>query len=156
MLFRSPSDFYREPWFWGLQIAVIAGLAFLVARKRAKNRLESDSAYARTVKAQSDLKSDLKNAKLAAAENNAKAFFESAASALQNAICIASGIEARAVTLSDARSVLSKLENGGDLYASAKTYFEGADAIAFGGYAPNAGELEKLYANLEETCSKIS
>ena len=33
---------------------------------------------------------------------------------------------------------------------------EGADAIAFGGYAPNAGELEKLYANLEETCSKIS
>ena len=153
---KAPSDFYREPWFWGLQIAVIAGLAFLVARKRAKNRLESDSAYARTVKAQSDLKSDLKNAKLAAAENNAKAFFESAASALQNAICIASGIEARAVTLSDARSVLSKLENGGDLYASAKTYFEGADAIAFGGYAPNAGELEKLYANLEETCSKIS
>lgn len=145
-----------SPWFWGLQGAILAALVFFVAYKRNKLRLENDPVYARKIAAKAELKSELLKAKGAAAGGKAKEFFEAAAASLQNAISLSGELQARAVTLSDAERELTKLGFGGETLSEVKTFFEGADAIAYGGLAPRASELNKLYKKLEDICSQIS
>lgn len=145
-----------SPWFWALQGAILAALAFFIVYKRNKLRLENDPVYARKIAAKAELKSELSKAKSAAAGGRAKEFFEAASSSLQNAISLSSELQARAVTLSDAERELARLGFGGETLGLVKTFFEGADAIAYGGLAPQDLNLGNLYKNLEEICSQIS
>ena len=150
------SDFYAQPWFWIIQAALLGSILFFTVRKRAQNRLEKDPDYARIHNAKREMKEALKRARTATKKNDAKAFFENAAFSLQCAICSISGLEAKAVILSDAEKILLKLDGGAEIYSHAKIYFEGADAIAFGGYTPNATQLASLCEKLESICQQIS
>lgn len=145
-----------SPWFWALQGAILAALVFFVIYKRNKLRLENDPVYARKIAAKAELKSELNKAKSAADGGRAKEFFEASSASLQNAISLSSDLQARAVTLSDAERELAKLGFGSDTLSDVKTFFEGADAIAYGGQTPQASQLGDLYKKLEDLCSKIS
>lgn len=143
-------------WFWLAQAIVLALVIIFIIVKRNKLRLQNDPEYARIVRAKADLNSALANAKSAAQGGKAKEFFESASCALQNAIALVSGLQAQAVTLGDAQETLSKLQMKADYLNDIKTFFDGANAIAYGGQAPQASELNQMYQKLEALCSQIS
>lgn len=75
---------------------------------------------------------------------------------MQNAVASSGDFEARAVTLGDALEFIAKKGAPEGVSGDAKTFFEGADAIAFGGYSPETGELGTLCTKLESLCSDIS
>ena len=119
-------------------------------------RLENDPEYARRVAAKATLKADLRSAKNSAQSGRAREFFESACSGLQNAISLAGNMQAKAVTLSDAERILTDLKFEEEVLSDVKTFFEGADAVTYGGQVRQTSELNNLYKRLEEICSQIS
>ncbi len=143
-------------WFWALQGAILAALIAFVVYKRKKLRLENDPEYARRVAAKAALKADLISAKNSAQSGRAREFFESACSGLQNAISLAGNMQAKAVTLSDAERILADLKFEEEVLSDVKTFFEGADAVTYGGQVRQTSELNNLYKRLEEICSQIS
>ena len=95
-------------------------------------------------------------AKSAAQKNNPKEFFEFGARALQNALSAASGLDAGAITKTDALSIMNNLDFSSKDKDFAAKIFDGADAIAFGGYTPEAEETHNLYSELEKLCQTLS
>ncbi len=145
-----------SPAFWAAQVVLLGAVAAFIISRRRKNRLESDPRYARSQAAKAGLKKSLSAAKSAAARGDAATFFKAAAESVQNAVASSGDFEARAVTLGDALEFIAKKGAPEGVSGDAKTFFEGADAIAFGGYSPETGELGTLCTKLESLCSDIS
>ena len=153
---NSQNSLVSSPLFWAAQIAVLAALCFAAVRKSRKNRLLDDPAYAQKLAAKAGAKKCLARAKAAAKNNEAKGFFESGSRALQNALCAAGSMPPAAITRADAVSILKSLGCPEESQNLASQIFDGADAISFGGYTPQAEELGKLYTELEILCKELS
>lgn len=153
---QSSSGILTSPYFWLAQCAALLAIGWIILKKIKQNKLEDDPVFARKTLAKSELKKDLAGAKSAAQKNNPKEFFEFGARALQNALSAASGLDAGAITKTDALSIMNNLDFSSKDKDFAAKIFDGADAIAFGGYTPEAEETNNLYSELEKLCQTLS
>lgn len=153
---QSSSGILASPYFWLAQCAALLAIAWIILAKMKQNKLADDPVFARKSLAKSELKKDLASAKSAAQKNNPKEFFEFGARALQNSLSVASGFDAGAITRTDALSIMNSLGFSENDQKFAAKIFDGADAIAFGGYTPEANETGNLYSELEKLCQTLS
>ncbi len=153
---QNSDGFLSSPYFWLSQCLLLCIVGWLILRKANQNKLLDDPAYARKIQAKANLKKNLDFTKSAAQKNNAKEFFECGAHALQNALSLSSEIEASAITSADAISIMQNLNLPSSEQELVTKIFDGADAIAFGGYTPEASEINNLYLELEKLCKTLS
>ena len=150
------ADTSREEWrvdsakFIVLQLLILAAFAAWAGWKIRANKLSSDEAYARRVRAKRSLAKALKAANSAASGGNAGEFFVSSRRALQSVLSGMSEYETGAITLREAYDILSE-KNLSDAEKDAlRTYFDGADALAFGNFDTKDLNLAKLNDGLRK------
>ena len=133
-----------------MQLLILAAFAAWAGWKIRANKLSSDEAYARRVRAKRSLAKALKAANSAASGGNAGEFFVSSRRALQSVLSGMSEYETGAITLREAYDILSE-KNLSDAEKDAlRTYFDGADALAFGNFDTKDLNLAKLNDGLRK------
>ena len=151
---NAQNSIASSPYFWGVQGAILALLCAAAIRRSRKNRLLDDPLFAQAQISKKSVKKNLSLAKSAAQKNAPKEFFEAGARALQNALSLSSGMPAGAITRDDAISIMQKI--GCHKTGLAAKIFDGADAVSFGGYTPETGEIGNLFTELEKLCKELS
>jgi len=150
----SGSGMFSSPYFWAAQTAILAALAAAVILRRKSLRLLNDKDYAKRLAC---LKAARKHLKAASANSrNIKKFLSEGKACLQNALSADTDCAPDALLWRQARAVLIEKgisEPSADEFA---VFFEGADAIAFGGMDVSKIDAPDLAEKLKKTCAQIS
>lgn len=143
---RSLAPLARSPLFLALQLVPLALVAAGFAWARRRERLAGDVGHQRAVAASRAVRAELKRAEQAASRGDATAFFAAARRALQERVATPD----RAA----ASSTLDDVENAipGDSPArdTVRAIFAMADAVAYSGAPPEAGQLQDWRRRLVE------
>lgn len=151
----SAQSMASKPVFWAVQALVLGAFAAFFVSKSRRNKLMLDPKYARKSAAQKALKKAMRSAEASASKSDAAGFFKSAETALKAALSASGDIDYAAITLSDAQKILAQKPHCAELEPRVRYFFEGADAVAFAGLNPGAGELGGLCKELDLICKKI-
>lgn len=149
------SRLMHSPVFWSLQVIIVGAIAAFVIVRRNKLRLLNDPAYAKKLKCKKECARQLSLANTAANRGDKTAFFDHAKQALQNALCGGTEYESSALLLREAQKLMRDRGISEDDIANASVFFEGADAIAFGGIDASKLDIRELNAKLRKLCAEI-
>ena len=151
----SDARLLESPYFWGAQIVFLCAVAAFVMLRRESLRKINDVRYAKKI---ADRKSAAKHRSLAAAaakRGDFNAFFEEARRALQFAVAADSERSAESLTARDAAEILAETKPDADV-CGLRLFFDGADALAFGGTDTSKLDIKKLDAQLGTLVGKLS
>lgn len=148
-------ELLKSPLFWGLQVAILAAIAFFIAKRRRKLLLENNPAYAKKLAYRKQCSAYLAKARDDANRNDAKAFFIDARTALQYALTADSERESSSLILREAREIMQSLALEQADIDSANVFFDGADAITFGGLDVSKTDLKELDKSLNKLCKLL-
>ena len=149
-------DLLKSPLFWILQAAILAALIAFIAARRRKLMLESNPEYAKKLAYRKQCAYYLAKARDDANRNDAKAFFVDARNALQYSLTAAdSDRESSSLILREAREIMQSRNFGQDDIDSINVFFDGADAITFGGLDVSKMDLKELDKSLNKTCKLL-
>ncbi len=148
-------ELLKSPLFWGLQVAILAAIAFFIAKRRRKLLLENNPAYAKKLAYRKQCSAYLAKARDDASRNDAKAFFIDARTALQYALTADSERESSSLILREAREIMQSLALEQADIDSANVFFDGADAITFGGLDVSKTDLKELDKSLNKLCKLL-
>ena len=151
----SDARLLESPYFWGAQIVFLCAVAAFVMLRRESLRKINDVRYAKKI---ADRKSAAKHRSLAAAaakRGDFNAFFEEARRALQFAVAADSERSAESLTARDAAEILAETKPDADV-GGLRLFFDGADALAFGGTDTSKLDIKKLDAQLGTLVGKLS
>ena len=143
------------PKFIALQILILAIFSAWAFWKIRNNRLLSDSAYARRVLSRKTLSKALKAANAAASAGKVNDFFLSSRRALQSVLSGMSDYEIGAITLREAKEILSSKDLSDADKEALCTYFDGADALAFGNFETKDLNLAELNEGLKKLINTL-
>jgi hypothetical protein len=143
---QTLSPLARSPRFLALQLLPLALVAAGFAWARRRERLAGDAGHQRAVAASRAVRAELKRAEQAASRSEATAFFAAARRALQERVAT-SEQSAASLTLDD---VESRMAPDSPARETVRAIFAMADAVAYSGARPEAGELAAWRRRLVE------
>lgn len=146
---RSPGV-VNSPYFWGVQIVVLAALALFIVRRRNSLKLANNPAYAKALKARKDAEAYLKQAKSAAASGDAAKFFACARRAVQCALSADTELESEALLLRQAEDIMRSKAFPEEEISDASVFFESLDAMNYGALDPSKTNLAELSGKLSK------
>lgn len=144
-----------SPYFWIVQVLILAIVVGFVANRRKTARLISDPAYAKKVRCQNDAHKYLKKALSSAAKSGAKDFLNFGRSSLQNILAADSEYEPDAMLFGEAQKLLTEKGFDSERIESLKIFFEGSDALEYGGLDISYLDLNKLSQSLKSAVKEI-
>jgi len=144
-----------SPLFWGLQLTVLVLIILFILYRRRTIKLENNPAFAKRIAYDKATANYLRRARADAERNDAKAFFTDSRAALQHALAAGTDKEASALIHREACDIMNDMQLQQAHLDGVGVYFEGADAIAFGGFDVSKINLKELDKKLEEICRAI-
>ncbi len=151
----SGSPITSSPYFWIIQLIIIFALAAFVLKRSKTLKLQSDPAYAKRISYRKNAKAFSNKAAAAAKAGNASDFLSHARSALQFELAANSEYEAHALLLREAEDIMRKAGFSDEDMKTAALFFDGKDAIAFGGLDPSTLNLANLQSKLAKLSTEI-
>ena len=145
----------QSPYFWGTQIVILLAVITFVLYKREMLRRENDPAYAKRLECIKDARKFLNRAIDDAKKSDAPHFFDNAKTALQYALASGSEMQARAITLREAKDILREKNFDEMQIDIASKIFEGSDAIAYGATSISSEEVKETSQKLGDIVEKI-
>ena len=144
------SRIIESPYFWGGQLLILAGFAAFVVRRKRTLRLQKDPAYAKLVRCKKETEARLRDADAAASAKDCKKFFENARAALQAALSAETELEGAAILLREAETLMHERGVSEADVKDAAMFFEGQDALTFGGLDTSSLNLRDLSVKLRK------
>lgn len=146
----------NSPYFWGGQIVLICALAAFVFGRRESLRRRNDAGYAKLLADKRESSRHLKSARDAAKNGDFRGFFEEARRALQYALAAGCDRQAPSLTTREAVEMMSARNMSDSDKSDATLFFDGADAISFGGMDTSKLDIHWLDGKLVSLAGKIS
>jgi hypothetical protein len=143
---RSLAPLARNPVFLALQLLPLALVAAGFAWARRRERLAGDVGHQRAVAASRTVRAELKRAEQAASRGEAITFFAAARRALQERVATPDR-SAASLTLDDVEGCIPADSSARE---TVRAIFARADAVAYSGARPEAGELVEWRRRLVE------
>lgn len=153
---NSDINILNSIYFWIGNGVILALILIFTLRKTYRNKLESDPSYAKRIYYTSSAKNSLNKAHAQCSVQTCGKFFEAACEALRFALAANSELNAEALTLSDAKKIASELGLPPEKIEKITIYFEGADAIAYGGINAEFFDFKKLSTELDDIIKHIN
>ena len=145
-----------SPYFWGAQILILCAVIAFVAMRREALRRQNDKPYAKMLAYKKETAKYLSAASKDAQNGDFGRFFTDSRHALQFALAADNDREAGSLTAREAREIMSDKNFGENEIKSALYFFEGADAISFGGMDTSKLDMRELNDKLAKLTAKIS
>ena len=130
-----------QPIFWLIQGVMGACISAWYFIRMRTIKLSEDSAYAHRVFSKKAVKKHLLLAKGAAENGNATTFFAEAQRAIQATLSKAMGKKANALTWQEIKAFLTDQGASDATIEETRAFFEGIEALRFGGQSIETGEL---------------
>ncbi len=151
----NSSSFVESPIFWICQVVILALLiAFVIMRKKTIALMNNPA----LVKKTRELKAAvifLKYAQADATANDSTKFFSNARKAIQNALSADTDLESEALLQRQAEDIMRQKGFSEQDIADVSVFFEGADAINYGGLDTSKLNLRDLSQTLSKIIRKI-
>ena len=145
-----------SPYFWGMQVLILGAIAAFVLVRRESLRRANDKGYAKMLSDKKKASKHLSYASSAAKSGNFEKFFAEARRALQHLLSAECERDAASLTAREACDIMAQKGMDESDISDASSYFNGADAIAFGGMDTSNTDLKVLDRKLGDLFSKIS
>lgn len=146
----------NSPYFWGGQVLFVCVLAAFVLARRESLRRKNDAGYAKSLSDKKESARHLKSAREAAKNGDFRAFFEQSRRALQYALAAECDRQAPSLTTREALEMMSERGMSDSDKSDATLFFDGADAISFGGMDTSKLDIHWLDGKLVSLVGKIS
>ena len=139
--------FFR-PSFWVIQVTILAAIILWYVLRIRSIKLREDSIYAHKVFARKAVKKHLLLAENATKNQDALAFFTEAQRCIQSALSKEIGKKANALTWREIEPFLRNKSTAETSIQEARAFFEGTEALRFGGQSINTTDLESWHTRL--------
>ncbi len=146
---------FFNPLFLAGQSVPLAAILGLFFWRRQRLRLDTDSDYARRVRARREVARRLQAAEKAAGVGDASAFFEEAMRAIQEAVAPRLAREPESLTLHEVEAYLAGAGAGEDSIQAVRTCYEAGDALRFGGLGASNLDLRGELARVKHLIATV-
>lgn len=147
----SITPIITNPVFLAAQSIPALLIGFLFLSRRREQRLENDAEYARGVFADRAIKGVFNEAKSAALEKDANAFYTAALKAVQVSAARYLEQTAGSITVADVEALAARINLDEESLNAARDFMETGDAIRFGGIATAQVDFDTELKRLETT-----